>query len=108
MATFCVLLPLQNVKLTAPAKLLQKSAFMMFFHHPQSPCTFYTFLSSSFVYQCKSGETPFTVKWHPTLQQLVVGMHDGSIHCLYDEDMSKKGAVMVAGRKVGLCMSCDV
>lgn len=45
------------------------------------------------------GLVPFSVLWHPTLNQMVVGMKDGSVHVLYDPSMSVRGAVMIEGRK---------
>lgn len=38
--------------------------------------------------------------WHDKLNQMVVGMNDGSVHVLYDPAMSVRGAVMVEGRTV--------
>ena len=46
-----------------------------------------------------AGLVPFSVLWHPTLNQMVVGMKDGSVHVLYDPAMSVRGAVMIEGRK---------
>lgn len=47
------------------------------------------------------GLIPFSVLWHATLNQMVVGMKDGSVHVLYDPAVSVRGAVMIEGRTVG-------
>ena len=52
-------------------------------------------------YPFEAGLIPFSVLWHPTLNQMVVGMKDGSVHVLYDPEMSVRGAVMIEGRTVG-------
>lgn len=53
------------------------------------------------------GLIPFSVLWHATLNQMVVGMKDGSVHVLYDPAMSVRGAVMIEGRTVGTKRRCD-
>ena len=47
------------------------------------------------------GSTPFSVLWHPKLNQIIAGMHSGEVVCLYDPSFSVRGAVMVEGRTVG-------
>lgn len=53
------------------------------------------------------GLIPFSVLWHATLNQMVVGMKDGSVHVLYDPAVSVRGAVMIEGRTVGARRRCD-
>ena len=53
-------------------------------------------------YQFEANQTGFSLLWHPTLNQIAVGMKDGFINILYDNDISLRGAVMVEGRTVGL------
>lgn len=53
------------------------------------------------------GLIPFSVLWHATLNQMVVGMKDGSVHVLYDPAVSVRGAVMIEGRTVGARRWCD-
>lgn len=38
--------------------------------------------------------------WHPVLNQLMVGMKDGTIKMLYDPAISVRGACLVEGRTV--------
>ena len=58
-------------------------------------------LISRFSYSFEKPLIPYTVLWHDKLNQMVVGMNDGSVHVLYDPAMSVRGAVMVEGRTVG-------
>lgn len=58
-------------------------------------------LTSRFSYSFEKPLIPYTVLWHDKLNQMVVGMNDGSVHVFYDPAMSVRGAVMVEGRTVG-------
>lgn len=54
----------------------------------------------SYTHSFASGETPYSVLWHPVLNQFIVGMRDGTIKILYDPDMSVRGACLIEGRTV--------
>ena len=56
-------------------------------------------LSSRVSHALAAGLVPFSVLWHPTLNQMVVGMKDGSVHVLYDPAMSVRGAVMIGAAR---------
>ena len=51
---------------------------------------------------------PFSILWHSKLNQMIVGMRDGSLHCLYDPEFSLRGAVMVEGRTIDPRVRDDV
>ena len=58
--------------------------------------------TNSYSYQFETNQTGYSLLWHPTLNQMVVGMKDGFVNVLYDNDISLRGAVMVEGRTVSL------
>ena len=39
------------------------------------------------------------IKWHPKLNQIMVGCGDGNVRILYNPDLSHNGAVLVAGKR---------
>ncbi|KAJ6232350.1 gastrulation defective protein [Anaeramoeba flamelloides] len=40
------------------------------------------------------------IKWHPKINQIIVGAKDSNVHVLYDPKISKKGALLTVNNKV--------
>ena len=62
-------------------------------------------LIGRYSYQFDANQTGYSLLWHPTLNQMAVGMKDGFVNMLYDNEISVRGAVMVEGRTVSLLMN---
>lgn len=57
-------------------------------------------LLCSFTHTFAAGEIPSPVLWHPVLNQILVGMRDGSVKIFYDPEISVRGACIIEGRTV--------
>ena len=60
----------------------------------------FSLLIISYIKSFNKDEIPYTVLWHPVLNQLMIGMKDGTIKMLYDPLISIRGACLVEGRTV--------